>query len=57
MTDNFSKSGWTLPLKNEISQTRKDSFENILNNSKRKPILFETDQGKGFYKTMFFKFS
>ena len=37
--DNFSKFGWTSPLKNKNSQTIKDSFENILINSKRSPIL------------------
>ena len=46
--DNFSKFGWTLPLKNKSAQTIKDSFENILINSKRKPKLIETDRGKEF---------
>ena len=35
--DNFSKFGWTVPLKNKNAQTIKDSSENILINSKRKP--------------------
>ena len=39
--DNFSKFGWTIPLKNKNAQTIKDSFENILINSKRKPNLIE----------------
>ena len=30
--DNFSKFGWTVPLKNKNAQTIKDSFENILIN-------------------------
>ena len=30
--DNFSKFGWTIPLKNKNAQTIKDSFENILTN-------------------------
>ena len=51
--DNFSKFGWTLPLKNKNAQTIKDSFENILINSKRKPILIETDRGKEFYNNIF----
>ena len=33
--DNFSKYGWTIPLKNKKGQTIKNSFENILINSKR----------------------
>ena len=28
--DNFSKFGWTVPLKNKNARTIKDSFENIL---------------------------
>ena len=31
----------------------KDSFENILTTSKRKPNLIETDQDKGFYNSIF----
>ena len=51
--DNFSKFGWTVPLKNKKAQTIKDSFENILINSKRSPNLIETDRGKEFYSNIF----
>ena len=51
--DNFSKFGWTIPLKNKNAQTIKDSFENILTNSKRKPNLVESDRGKEFYNNIF----
>ena len=51
--DNFSKFGWTTPLKNKNAQTIKDSFENILISSKRKPNLIETDRGKEFYNIIF----
>ena len=51
--DNFSKFGWTIPLKNKNAQTIKDSFENILINSKRKPNLVESDRGKEFYNNTF----
>ena len=51
--DNFSKFGWTIPLKNKNAQTIKDSFENILIGSKRKPNLIETDRGKEFYSNIF----
>ena len=51
--DNFSKYGWTIPLKNKNAQTIKDSFENILISSKRKPNLIETDRGKEFYNKIF----
>ena len=51
--DIFSKFGWTVPLKNKKAQTIKDSFENILINSKRKPILIESNRGKEFYNNIF----
>ena len=50
--DNFSKFGWTVPLK-KIALTIKDSFENIIINSKRKPNLIESDRGKEFYNNIF----
>ena len=51
--DNFSKFGWTIPLKNKNAQTIKDSFENILISSIRKPNLIESDRGKEFYNNIF----
>ena len=51
--DNFSKFGWTIPLKNKNAQTTKDSFENILISSKRKPNLIASDRGKEFYNNTF----
>ena len=51
--DNFSKFGRTVPLKNKNAQTKEDSFENILINSKRKPNLIESDRGKEFYNNIF----
>ena len=51
--DNFSKFGWTIPLKNKNAQTIKDSFKNIMLSSKRKPNLIETDRGKEFYNNIF----
>ena len=54
--DNFSKFGWTVPLKKKNDQTIKDSFENILISSKRKPNLIESDRGKEFYNNIFQSF-
>ena len=54
--DNFSNIGWTIPLKNKNAITIKDSFENILLSSKRKPNLIETDRGKEFYNNIFLDF-
>ena len=51
--DNFSKFVWTVSLKNKNAQRIKDSFENILIKSKRKPNLIETDRGKEFYNNIF----
>ena len=51
--DNFSKYGWTTPLKYKNGITIKDSFENILICSKRKPNLIESDRGKEFYNNVF----
>ena len=51
--DNFSKFGWTTPLKNKNAQTIKVSFENIMISSKRSPNLIESDRGKKFYKNIF----
>ena len=35
--DNFSKFGWTVPLKNKNAQRIKNSFQSLLIRSKRKP--------------------
>ena len=51
--DDFSKFGWTVPIKNKNAQTIKDSFEKILIISKRKPNLIESDRGKEFYNNIF----
>ena len=51
--DNFSKFGWTIPLKIKNAQTINDYFENSLITSKRKPNLIETDRGKEFYNNIF----
>ena len=51
--DNFSKFGWTVPLKNKNAQTIKHSFENILISSKRSPNLIESDRGKKVYNNIF----
>ena len=51
--DNFSKFGWTKPLKNKNAQTIKNSLESILISSKRKPNLLEGDRDRGFYNSIF----
>ena len=51
--DNFNKFGWTTPLKNKNAITIKDSFENFLISSKRKPGLIEADRGKEIHNNIF----
>ena len=49
MIDTFFNFGWRTPLKSKFAETIKDSSENILIISKRKPNLIETGRGKEFY--------
>ena len=46
--DNFSKFGWTIPLKNKYAQSRTDAFFQFVKSSKRKPNLIETDDAKEY---------
>ena len=54
--DNFSKFGWTIPLKNKFSQSIKDAFSEIIKSSNRKPNLLETDDGKEYVNKIFNEF-
>ena len=54
--DIFINFGWTTPLKNEYAQTIKDTFKNILLNSKRKPNLIGSNRGREFHKEIFQNF-
>ena len=51
--ENFSKFGWTVPLKNKNAKTIKVSWENILIGSQRKANLIESDRGKEFHNNFF----
>ena len=44
--DNFSKYGFSKPFKTKNAQTIKDFFENIIERSKTKRNLIETDRSK-----------
>ena len=55
--DNFSKFGWEVHLETKNAQTIKDSFENIIISSMRKPNLTESDRGEKIYKIFFQIFS
>ena len=54
--DNFSKFGWTIPLKNKFSQSITDAFSQIIKSSNRKPNLLETDDGKEYVNKIFNEF-
>ena len=46
VSDNFSKFGWTIHLKNKYAHSITNAFSQILKSSNRKPNLLETDDGK-----------
>ena len=54
--DNVSKFAWPVPLKIKNAQIIKDSYENFLINSKRKPNLIGSDRGKKFFNNTFQNF-
>ena len=56
VVDNFSKFGWTIPLKNKYAQSIRDAFSQIIKTSKRKPNLLETDDGKEHVNKIFSEF-
>ena len=54
--DNFSKLGWTVPLKNKNAQSITDTFSQITKTSRRKPNLLETDESKDYVNKIFNEF-
>ena len=56
VTDNFSKFGWTIPLKNKDEQSITDAFSQFIKTSRRKPNLLETDDGKEYVNEIFDEF-
>ena len=54
--DNFSKFGWTIPLKNKYAQSITDAFSQIIKTSRRKPNVLETDDGKEYVNKIFNEF-
>ena len=54
--DNFSKFGWTIPLKKKYAQSVTDAFSQIFKTSKRRPNLLETDVGKEYVNKFFNEF-
>ena len=56
VTDNFTKFGWTIPLKNKYAQSITDAVSQTVKSSKRKPNLLETDDGKDYVNKFFNNF-
>ena len=56
VVDNFSKFGWTIPLKNQNAQSIRDAFSQIIKTSRRKPNLLETDDDKEYVDKIFSEF-
>ena len=54
--DTFTEVGWTIPFKNKYAQTITGAFSQIIKTSRRKPNLFETDDGKEFVNNIFNEF-
>ena len=57
MIDSFSNFGWSVASRSRNGLTITNSIENFLPYSKRKPNLFETDDGKDFVNKFVFDFS
>ena len=51
--DNFSKFGWTIPLKIKYAQPITDAFSQFIKTSRRKPNLLETDDGNEYVNKIF----
>ena len=56
IVDNFSKFGWTIPLKNKYAQSITDAFSQNIKTSRRKPNLLETDDGEEYVNKIFNEF-
>ena len=56
VVDNFSKFGWTIPLRNKYAQSITDAFSQIIKTSRRKPNLLETDDSKEYVNKIFCEF-
>ena len=54
--DLFSKYAWVIPLKNEKGESIVEGFENILDDSNRKPNKIWVDYGSEFYNNKCKKF-
>lgn len=54
--DVFSKYAWAIPTKSKSGNDVTKAFQDILENSKRKPQYVQSDKGKEFLNTTFQKF-
>ena len=56
VVDNFSKFGWTIPLKNKYAQSITDAFSQKVKSLKRNPNLLETDDDREYVNKDFNEF-
>ena len=54
--DNFSKTLWAIPLRNNYGETVTKEFSNILSSSKRSPLKIESDGAREWYNSIFQNF-
>ena len=54
--DKFRRFGWTIPVKNKYAQSITDAYSQIIQTSRRKPNLLETDDGKEYGNKIFNEF-
>ena len=55
IVDNFSKYGWTVPLKNKNAQTVNDSFEKIISQAQKENQIYSKRIVVRNFLTIFFK--
>ena len=54
--ENFSKFGWSIPLKNKYAQSITDAFSQVIKTSKRQPNLLKTDDEREYVNKIFKEF-
>jgi len=54
--DCFSKYAWAVPLKDKTGESVRAAFDEIFQQSKRKPLNLQTDKGKEFINSVFQSF-
>ena len=56
VADSFSKHGWSISMKNNISRTKTSEVSNNIHKFNREPSLSALDDGKNFANRLFTDF-